>query len=337
MSQDDSLQPHLERIQVYLNEEKTKEALEELNRLLETHQESVEVHQLRLTVLLPDLNQPHLIQDTLLILFGHDDAAYEDARARIEEPLYEKLETLKKSINRCRTRADVLSYLRHLDELSALGSFFPIIYFAQGVAYLEARKLKPVQMPHKDPSSLYETLLGSLKPSSPSPNQDVVLPVRDKQYTEWTSAALAALRSALELFEDSAWSEDDFAAEIYELLGTVYEEDDDLLAALELYSNALERGRPIETLFDRFVVHLMKQVQGRILVRVDLLLSQNDLERAVQMLDEYAPQPLTDEWRLRLAEISLLKGDIDQAATHYTHLLLKDEAGNNPESKEDEA
>ncbi len=322
MSQVDPIHSHLERIRAYLEEERNEEALEVANQVLETNESAIEVHQIRLTILLPELVQLHLIQATLSVLSGLDGTAYEAARKLIEQPLYQKLETLKKSIARGRTRTDVTDHLRHLDELAALGRFFPIIYFAQGVAYLEARKLKPQFASSTEGSSPLDILKNILSSDKSSLSQDIVLPVRDEQYTAWTSTAIEALRAALEHFDDSQA----FVGEIYELLGGLYEEDEDLFTALDQYQKALERGRPVEPLLERLRTLLTQQVQQKMLVQIDELLNQNELEQAARLLEDYAPQPVTDEWRLRLAEIALLTGDIDQADRYYTHLVRKSDA-----------
>ncbi|MBK9745806.1 MAG: hypothetical protein IPO91_03415 [Chloroflexi bacterium] len=326
MIQINSLEPQLEQVKLYLAEDKTAEALEELNRILEAH-DSVDAHLLRLSVLLPDLRQPELIQESLVTLSSIDNDVYKTTRETVEEHLHAKLDEIKHQLGQCRTRAEVVEPLRKLNELVILGSYFPIVFFTQGIAYLEARKLHPTNSGAEN-TSPFQILRSALKvtPSAP-PNRDIVEPVKDDQYVEWTECAIGGLNAALHHLEDT----NAFVGEIYELMGEIYEEKEEPLIAFALYQKAVEHGRAIDHVLERLHTTLSHQVQEKLVARIDSLIRQQDFDQAARLIADYAPETLSEGWRLRLAEIALLQGDIEQAYHYYKQLLPFDEAAGQEE------
>lgn len=319
MSDSDSLPPSLERVQSFLDEEKTDAALRELNRVID-NQPTLTAHQLRLKLVVPNLSAPDLIAESLKGINQHDAEVYQEAFQRVEEALHERLEGLRSEIADCRRRRCAKPHLQELDTLTALGTLYPIIHFARAVGYKEAAQLEPNKYsdeagrsPFRNLSDIFDTHDHMRRRHS----RDVVPVVKDDEYAGWMETATEALRTAARLMPHSS----PHYGEIHELLGSIYEDDGQPFQALEAYRTALEYGRPVEQIIQQMKERIARRVQERLLTKIDIHLLQRELDDADRLLQTHAPHPLTNSWRLRMAECAMLRGDTDSAQVLYQCLI----------------
>lgn len=325
MSDTDATVSDLERVQSFLDEKKEEDALEALNRIID-EQPTLEAHQMRLNMLFPNLTDPDLVVDSLNAVQKMDEAAYNTVLQEVRTHLYKRLETLRSEIADCRRRSNAQPHLQHLDRLTVLGDLFPIIHFARGIGYKEAAKLTPDQQTEeagKSPLQIFEDILQERGNAARNRKKDVVPVTKDDEYVEWMSIAVDALITASQRMT----TDSPYYGEVYELLGEMYEEGERLFDALEAYRIALESGRQVEQMITRMKDHIAARVQEQLLSQIDTLLARQELEKAAQLLEDYAPQPLTKSWRLRLAEVAMLRGNIDEAQTLYQQLIEDDREG----------
>ncbi len=272
-------------------------ALGKLNELLML-QDDAEAHSLRLTLLLEQLDEIGLIQQSLSWLETHQPQWQNlaDLREDLQVRVGKRLDDIREEIE----TGNASAQLPILDELLPLADRFPTIYLTRGLAFTTA-----AQSTQDAAARLFERRS----------------PERFHRYKshELPKQAQTALEKALVLLSPDT----EEYREAWQILGELHEKvTGDLKAALKAYEQAVVLGMPfverVKTVSDAIAQQTLQQLVDH----VDGLLSRRECDAAEHLLRDSDIFALLPAVQMRWADLDLLAGRLESAAGRYQALVL---------------
>lgn len=308
----------------HLQLENPSAALEAINELLEKNQHDITAHQLRIEALIHKFDEPEKLLDSLTFLRDSAPTIYDDLVDKTGDAIQEHLTELYDDTLGSFNRRPLNRYTERIDTLAILAEFFPVVYFARGLIYKLAVKQDKSRSENRDRDDNDRGLLSSLsrfnRSDSPPRARNPLSKVTHESGTDnsqWENTALESFKSAIKYITDDA----PLQAEIYKELAHFYAENDQPLHALLTCDEAEAKGLDIAEVKETLTEHIQKDATERILQHLDTALAQGRLGRASDIITRYMPEPPTEAWLIREAELAMLCGNLQRSAEIYDQLI----------------
>jgi tetratricopeptide (TPR) repeat protein len=295
-------------VRQFIIQGKPEAALEKIEELLATAHH-VELHQLRIEVLLKNLATPEKIATSLQWIKDH-------AHAEIREAVLKKVNfRLETEIDTLHSRLNKLTGdlpLNRLDDLLPLADHYPAIYTLHGLAHYRLIAVRNKHHPDYSDHRLLR-LRHSLK---------IYEPLRTQQPKSFSAEraqdeARAALDTAVRLLPETHT----YHAIAIRFLAEWYMLQDDVAMALVYFQRAETLGLSVQSRIDAIASDAADQVFKRLLDQVDQLLLAGDTNKAAYLLQQGELFSGLPAVQIRHGDLALTLNKLDEAEKCYLDAL----------------
>lgn len=287
--------------------------LETVNRQL-AEQPTADLHRQRIDLLDDLLEAVGMVRESLDWLAENDDEAFAAARAEVAPRIQAKLDHIQAGERLTSFGETPRSSYRVIEQLEPLADYFPVIHLDYGQLLMQETRPRGYGRERSLTDMLDHLLAGSDNSSQTNPERDS----RERDRLAKVEKARAHLRQAVALLD----SDDERRGEAFVTLGKACERLTDLAGAFRAYREAhetydIDQSEKLEEIEKA----LPKLARHRVLSHIDQLLAAGDVDAAAMLLQRVNPTPDDVDFRVRAADLALLRGDLDDALARYDDLM----------------
>ncbi len=248
------------------------------------------------------------VKQSLDWLAEHDASQLSKGCAIVEEAVSGYLDGLEDKVS-ANDRQSIEQALASMKALEPLADRVPVIHLAHGLLLVQWNEHWGG---HRTPLSFFHSLI-----------EDTMLPNRAAR-SENNQNRIAIYRSAREHLEKASLllpHDDPRRGNALAALAETCEALEDYVSAWTAYEQASAYEEvPVEKLSE-IGQKIIEQARSTALAHLDRLLAAGQLEAAEALLTRAMPKADDSEFRLRGADLLLLRGEIDKAAELYAELM----------------
>lgn len=291
---------------------KFAETLIDINQRIQD-EPSADLHLKRLQLIDNVVENVPLVRETFVWLTEYEPSELEKAHAILNDEITTRLGILTERDEESEKSHDDHSLLL-LQQLEPLADYFPVIYLSYGLFLLDRAKKHREQQ--KSPLDILEEILASAEQEK-NPAAPPKLAALEKDKRTLQQQAHRHLSRAVTLLETG----DAMRLVALEALGQVCEKLDDIVGAFKAYQEAASYDRDFSEKLDYLGTTIRQQARERMLKHIDQLLAAGEVDEADSLLKYATPEDDNEDFRVRVADLAFLRGDLDAALNHYKDLL----------------